>query len=326
MKKVLVFLFSIILFISCSTDDKQSGESMVLSFGTQENPGHPLYVGYEAFAEKLAELSGGTMNVELFPSSQLGTSKEMFDQVMTGELDMATAGYPDMSYIIPELILVGQVYVVRDYSHLLKIIDSDYGKMINQEFESLGVHVAGVWYSGMRQTTSSRPLNSIDDFKGLKLRTPQVASLITFTEAVGASASPIAFSELYLALQTGQVEAQENPLSTIESQKIYEVQDYLAITDHFLASAAIFINSDKYRSFTDEQKGWFNEAVKYGGEVSKSIFDEEEEDLLDKFQNEYDITITYPDLEPFKDAMLPYYEELEKEYGEGSITELIEIK
>ena len=328
MKKMLAMLMivSLFMFVGCSDKKKGNDEGIVLSLGTQENPGNPLHTGYEAFAEKLSELSGGTMTVEIYASSQLATSKEMFDQVMTDELDMSTAGYPDMSYIIPELILVGQVYVVRDYEHLLKIIDSDYGKMIDKKFNDLGVHVAGVWYSGVRQTTSNRPLNSIKDFKGLKLRTPQVASLITFTEAIGASASPIAFSELYLALQTGQVEAQENPLSTIEGQKIYEVQKFLAITDHFLASAAIFINNDKYNTFTDEQKTWFNEAIMYGGEVSKKIFDEEEDSLIDKFKNEYGITITYPDLQAFRDAMIPYYEKLEKEYGENSISSLVEIQ
>lgn len=327
MKRVLSGLILIFAFVivGCSSGETEQ-KNIVLSLGTQDNPGNPLYTGYEAFAEKLAELSAGTMTVEIFPSSQLGTSKETFDQVITGELDMATAGYPDMSYIIPELILVGQVYVVRDYEHLLKIIDSEYGQMIDQKFADLGVHVAGVWYSGVRQTTSNRPLNSISDFQGLKLRTPQVEALITFTEATGASASPIAFSELYLALQTGQVEAQENPLSTIESQKIYEVQDYLAITDHFLASAAVFINEEKYNSFTDEQKAWFNEAVAYGGQITKDIIEEEESSLLDKFQNEYGITITYPDLQAFRDAMIPYYAKLEAEYGQGAIKNLMDIQ
>ncbi len=328
MKKLLLVILILVLplFVGCHESEKKENKNITLSFGVQDNPGNPIYTAYEAFADHISEISGGTMMVQIYPSSQLGTFREAFDQVIAGELTMSSAGYPDMSYIIPELILVGQVYVVRDYAHLLSIINSDYGKMIEGKFNKLGVHTAGVWYAGRNQTTSNRPLNSIKDFKGLKLRVPQVEALLSFAEAVGSSASPVAFSELYLALQTGQVEAQQNSLSTIESQKIYEVQKFLAVTDHFLGSTAIFINNEEYNNFTEEQKKWFNEAIKYGGEVSKEMFEEEEKYLLEKFKNEYGVTVTYPDLMAFREAMKPHYDKLEKEYGKDSITELINIR
>ena len=329
MKKLLsVFmLLCLIVFVGCNKTEKNAAnKNIVLSFGTQDNPGNPLYTGYKAFADKLAEIYSGTMTIEIYGSSQLGPSQEMFNQVTTDDLDIVSAGYPDMSYIIPELALVGQLYVVRDYDHLLKILDSEYGKRIEKQFNELGVHVSSVWYAGVRQTTSNRPLNSLEDFKWLKLRIPNVDFLISYTKAVDSSASPVAFSELYLALQTGQVDAQENPLSTIESQKMYEVQKYLAITDHFIASSAIFINNDKYNSFTDEQKKWYNEAVEYGGKICSDLFFEEEKFLIEKFQNENGVTVTYPDLEPFREAMKPFYAELEKEYGEGAISDLMAIQ
>ena len=324
-KFCFILVFSSMLLLSCKGKESAT-ETMVLSFGTQENPGHPMYAGYEAFAEKLAEISGGTMTVEIFPSSQLGDSKSTFDQVTTGELDMSTSGYPDMSYLIAELALIGQAYVIRDYDHLLKIVyESDYGKKMYDEFKKHKVELASLWYGGMRQTTSNKPLNSIDDFKGLKLRVPNVQFLLDYAKATGSIPSPVAFAELYLALQTDQVQAQENPLSTIEGNKLYEVQKYIAMTSHFVASTAIFVSDETLAKFNDEQLAWFNEALEYGRNVCNDLIFTEETELIAKFEAD-GVTITYPPLEPFRAAMLPYYAKLEEQFGEGSISSLMEIK
>lgn len=323
-KICFVLIFSFII-IACGGGEK-STENMVLSLGTQENPGHPMYVGYEAFASKLDELSGGTMTVEIFPSSQLGDSKSTFDQVSSGELDMATSGYPDMSYLIAELALIGQAYVVRDYDHLLKIVyESDYGKRMYDEFKKYKVELASLWYGGVRQTTSNRPLNSIEDFEGLKLRVPNVEFLLNYARATGSIPSPVAFAELYLALQTDQVQAQENPLSTIEGNKIYEVQEYIAMTSHFVASTAIFVSDETLKKFNQGQLAWFNEALEYGRTVCNDLIFTEESDLIAKFEAD-GITITYPPLAPFREAMIPYYAKLDEQFGEGSVNTLMEIK
>ncbi|MAW86892.1 MAG: C4-dicarboxylate ABC transporter substrate-binding protein [Phyllobacteriaceae bacterium] len=293
-----------------------------LTFGMQDNEVSNVYRGAQAFQEKLAEISGGEMTVKIFPSSQLGDFKAMVAQVQAGELDMVMTGYPDMSYVIPELKLIGAPYVVRDFDHLQKIVAGPWGQKMDEKFAAQGIELLDTWYYGTRQTTSNKAIESMDDMKGLRMRTPNVPFLIAYAENVGATPAPVAFQEVYLALQTNQVDAEENPLPTIEAMKFYEVQSHIALTNHFVASSAVQISKSVWDGLSDQEKEWVQTAVEAGGDVSDELTFKAEKDLLETFK-ERGLTITEPDLEPFRAAMKPYYDELEAEFGEGSIAEVI---
>ncbi len=300
---------------------------VILHFVTQYAvEGAPDYEGWRAFARKLEELSGSTMKIEFSTLTQFGTIEEMFNRTVEGKLDIVSLGYTDMSYIIDELIIMGTAYVVRDYEHLLQILASDYGKRMNEEFSKLGVVASSVWYAGARQVTSNKEINSLEDFKGLKFRTPPTENIIAFVNAIGANPISVPFVELYGAMKKNLAEAQENPLPTIEVTKLYQVQKYLIKTDHVIGTIALFINKEKYDSFTDEQKTWYNQALVYGGEVCYSFTTELEANLLDKFEQEYGMEIIYPDKDELKNAMKPHYDELEKTFGAGSVYSIIEVE
>ncbi|MCB1404440.1 MAG: DctP family TRAP transporter solute-binding subunit, partial [Rhodobacteraceae bacterium] len=239
-------------------------------------------------------------------------------QAQAGELDMVITGYPDMSYTIPELKLIGAPYVVGDYAQLKEIVAGPWGQEMAAKFEEQGIHVLDVWYYGTRQTTANKPINSIEDMAGLRLRTPNVPFLIAYAEAVGATPAPVAFPEVYLALQTNQVDAQENPLTTIDAQKFYEVQSSIAMTNHFVASSAVLMGAGTWDSFSDQEKEWVTTAIHDGGTLNDELLQKGEAELVAAFE-ERGLTITHPDLEPFKAAMQPYYDTLEAEFGEGSI-------
>ena len=292
-----------------------------LTLGTQDNEATPVFKGAAEFAATLEKVSGGEMTVKLFPSATLGDFKAMVQQAQAGELDMVITGYPDMSYTIPELKLIGAPYVVGDYAQLKEIVAGPWGQKMAAKFEENEIHVLDVWYYGTRQTTANRPINSIEDMKGLRLRTPNVPFLIAYAEAVGATPAPVAFPEVYLALQTNQVDAQENPLTTIEAQKFYEVQSALAITNHFVASSAVLMSKGTWDSLSDQEKTWVNEAVAAGGKLNDDLLRKGEADLLQVFADK-GLTITHPDLAPFKAAMQPYYDTLEQEFGKGAIAEV----
>lgn len=289
-----------------------------LTFGMQDNEASNVFKGAQAFAEKLAAVSGGAMTVKLFPSAQLGDFKAMVAQVQAGELDMVMTGYPDMSYVIPELKLVGAPYVVRDFPHLKQIIAGPWGQEMQAKFQAQGIHLIDVWYYGTRHTTANKPINSMADLQGLRMRTPNVPFLIAYARNIGATPAPVAFQEVYLALQTKQVDAQENPLPTIEAMKFYEVQNAIALTGHFVASSAIQIGTATWEKLSAQERGWVEEAVRAGGAVSDALTFEAEAKLIDTFRGR-GLTVTQPDTAPFRAAMKPYYEELEKEFGAGAI-------
>ncbi|MFV0358545.1 sialic acid TRAP transporter substrate-binding protein SiaP [Tropicimonas sp.] len=293
-------------------------EARELTLGTQDNEATPVYKGAAEFASKLGEISGGEMTVKLFPSATLGDFKAMVQQAQAGELDMVITGYPDMSYTIPELKLIGAPYVVSDYPQLKEIVAGPWGQEMAKKFEDKGIHVLDVWYYGTRQTTANKPINSIDDMKGLRLRTPNVPFLIAYAEAVGATPAPVAFPEVYLALQTSQVDAQENPLTTIDAQKFYEVQSSVAMTSHFVASSAVLIGKVTWDGLSNQEKEWVATALQAGGAMNDELLQRGEEELVRAFE-ERGLTITHPDLAPFRAAMQPYYDTLEAEFGEGAI-------
>jgi len=293
-----------------------------LKLGMQLPETHPSYKGALEIKKKLEEASKGAMTLQIFPNSQLGDFKAMVGQVQAGDLDMAMTGYPDMSYIIPELKLIGAPYVISNYDHLKAVLKGPYGQKMDAKFLEKGIRVADVWYEGARHTTANKPIQSISDLKGLKMRTPNVPFLIEYARAVGATPAPVAFAEVYLALQTKQVDAQENPLPTIEAAKLYEVQKYIALTGHFIASSSILLGDKTWKKLSDNEKKWVSDAVKAGGVVSSGLVAEAEGKLVEFFKGK-GLTISSPDTAPFREAMRPYYDKLEEEFGKGEIQKII---
>ncbi len=271
---------------------------------------------------EVQKLSGGEVPYAIFPSEQRGGLQAIIDQVREGEIDFTAVGYPDMSYLIPELKLIGEPYVVKDYDHLLRIIKGPYGQKMNTEFNKKGVRVLDIWYGGTRQTSSNKPIKAIADMKGLKLRTPNVDFLIDFATAAGAKAVPVAFQEVYLALKTNQVDAEENPLPTIDTMKFYEVQSHIALTNHFVASKAIVVSEKSWLGMNDKQRTAIVQAAASARKVNNDMMFRQEAELLDSFQKR-GITVTKPDTAPFRDAMRPFYQKLEDKFGAGTIDALI---
>ncbi len=297
-------------------------QNLTLSFGTQLPETHVVYKGILEVKRKLEESSKGTMTLKIFPGAQLGDFKAMVGQTQAGDLDITMTGYPDMSYIIPELKLIGAPYVVSSYEHLQKVVKGPYGQRMDTKFREKGVHLMDVWYEGTRHTTANKPINSMADLKGLKMRTPNVPFLIAYAQAVGATPAPVAFAELYMALQTKQVDAQENPLPTIEATKVYEVQKHIALTGHFIASSAILVGDKALKKLNPTQKQWLEEAILAGGKVVTAGVMKSETDLVAFFKSK-GLGVTTVDTAPFRAAMKPYYDTLETEFGKGEITRIM---
>lgn len=293
-----------------------------LSFGYQNNETSFVHQGVEVIQQKLEELSGGELTLQTFPNAQLGDFKAMIAMAQGGELDMVITGYSDMSYVIPELSMIGAPYALSDFDHFERVVAGAFGQRMDEKFADEGMRMLDVWYFGTRQTTSNRAINSLEDMAGLRLRVPNVPFLIAYAENTGASAAPVAFQEVYLALQTNQVDGQENPLPTIQDMKFFEVQSHIAMTNHFIASQAINISASTWDSLSEEEQGWLVEAIKAGGEFSDAKTIESEAGLVAEFEAA-GLTVTMPDTEPFRAAMQPYYNELDAEFGAGSMAEII---
>ncbi len=293
-----------------------------LKMGMQASVGSVEYNSAKMLADTLEEMSSGELKLSLYPSAQLGDDRAMLQQLSMGDLDFTYAEFGRMGLWIPRAEAVTLPYVARDFDHLRRMFDSEFGQGVREEMlTKFSWRALDTWYNGTRETTSNRPLNSIADFKGLKLRVPNAKPNLNYAKLSGASPTPMAFSEVYLALQTNAVDGQENPLPTIKTMKFYEVQKNLAMTNHIVNDQMVIISDSTWQKLSDEEKNIVQKAVKKAGEAHTATVKKQEAELVSFFEKE-GVNVTYPDLAPFREAMQPLYKEFEKKVGQPIVEKL----
>ena len=319
MKKLLVIalllLVSASLFAAGQQEQVSADKPVVLKFGVDGNTMSVEYKVAQKFAETLGSISNGMVTATIYPNGQLGDAKAMLQQIAMNELDAYMEPIGGISTMVPELAILEMAYVVKDLDHIARILGSDWGKEIQEKLASdYNLMILDQTLFGTRQTSSNKPLYSIDDYKGLRIRTPNSRGLKDWAEAMGGRPTTIAFNEVYLALKTNSVDAQENPLPTIESMKFYEAQAAVAIDNHVIQDKSIIFSQKRWESLTAEQQGWLRTAGKAAKDESIKLVTESTDQIIAFFKSE-GLTITYPDVEPMRKAMAPYYVKIEKELG-----------
>ncbi|MBF6981029.1 sialic acid TRAP transporter substrate-binding protein SiaP [Pasteurella multocida subsp. multocida] len=288
-----------------------------LKFGMVAGPSSNEYKAVEFFAKEVKEKSNGKIDIAIFPSSQLGDDRVMIKQLKDGALDFTLGESARFQIYFPEAEVFALPYMIPNFETSKKaLLDTKFGKgLIEKIDKELNVQVLSVAYNGTRQTTSNRAINSIEDMKGLKLRVPNAATNLAYAKYVGAAPTPMAFSEVYLALQTNSVDGQENPLPTIQAQKFYEVQKYLALTNHILNDQLYLISNDTLADLPEDLQKVVKDAAAKAAEYHTKLFVDGENSLVEFFKGQ-GVTVTQPDLKPFKAALTPYYDEYLKKNGE----------
>ena len=301
-------------------------KAVTLKIGFQANAGSNEYAAAELLAQKANEYSNGTITVEIFPGGQLGDDRAMIDQVAAGALDMTYSETGRLGLWEAELEIFGYPFAFDDFDHLMRTLnDTEYGKAINAKLEARGWKILANAYNGTRHTTTNKAINSIEDMKGLKLRVPNAAANLAFAEFSGAAATPMPFAEVYLALKTNAVDGQENPLSTIDAQKFYEVQPYCALTGHIINDNNYIISKIVFDKLSPAQQEAITKATVEAAEFHTNKFAEDETALIAKFE-EQGMTITTPDKAAFREACAPMYEEYVAKYGDAAVKAIEEAR
>ena len=333
MKRIIALLLvAISLFTLAGCGGKSEAgapaeeKNVTLKLGFQANAGSNEYMAAELLAEKAKEYSNGTITVEIFPGGQLGDDRAMIDQVAAGALDMTYSETGRLGLWEAELEIFGYPFAFDDFDHLMRTLnDTEYGKAINAKLEARGWKILADAYNGTRHTTTNKAINSIEDMKGLKLRVPNAAANLAFAEFSGAAATPMPFAEVYLALKTNAVDGQENPLSTIDAQKFYEVQPYCALTGHIINDNNYIISKIVYDKLSPAQQEAITKATVEAAEFHTNKFAEDETALIAKFE-EMGMTITTPDKAAFREACAPMYEEYVAKYGDAAVKAIEEAR
>ena len=235
------------------------------------------------------------IHVTGYYDSTLGGSQDLVEGIQEGMVDFITEGPAQFSAWVPKLGMLEAPYLWQSVDHMVNTLNGEYMDSLNEEFESCGVHILGTLYYGTRQLTTKKEVKTVDDLKGMKIRVPETDLYVKMVESWGASAAPMNINELYMALQTGTVDGQENPLPTIEAQKFYEVVDYIVLTNHIICPSMFFVNADVWASLSEHDQEVVQTAVDNAIAWENQAVLDAEEELKTKMAEEYGCTIIEPD-------------------------------
>ncbi len=255
------------------------------------------------FERVVEDISGGEIQVEIFPAGELIVQDQLLPAVRRGNIDIAYGGPNWLAQFIPYMSMLAAPYIFDSYEHMSTALNGEIGDIMNEDvILELGVRLLGAFYLGTRQLNLrdiGRVVTTPADMQGVKLRMPGTKSWQFMGRALGANPTPLAFSEVYLALQTGTIDGQDNPLPTDFNAKFYEVTKYIILTDHFINPVMPVINEDTWQSLSAEQQGWVMEGMAHARELCDELNLENEASLVDFFRNE-GMEVIVPDKEAFK--------------------------
>lgn len=288
-----------------------SGKTFELNFASHESKQHAQGVGLAKMKEVAEELSGGRITINLFHNSSLYPQDAEMDAIISGELEMCTIEPARFVDYVPDLGLLVAPYTFVSYNHMRKVMGGEIGEEIYQRVSASNNYVMlSTWYFGSRQinTRSDKPVITPADLKGVLLRMPGTAAFQTMGESLGATVTPLAIGEVYTALQTGTIDAQDNPLSGTYTNKFYEVTKHISLTNHLLSLVCPSINADVWNEMGLELQNIMYRAAEAGREVMDAQILKEELEMIEFYRAE-GLIITEPDINAFKEYSQNYYKE-----------------
>ena len=297
-----------------------AAQSDEIRYATWAQPGEAPYAGAEKFKEVVEANSDHT--VTIFPGDQLGKPKEVYSQMALGSTQILASGDPGLK----EIEYLALPYLMSDMGDYAEVLKTDFGQEWNRRLvDERMVRILGFMPRSPRQISANKVINTIDDLAGLKLRAPERDYYVKSLSALGANPTPMAFAEVYTALQTGIVDGQENPIETIYAQKFHEVQKGVAMIDYIVKPAYVTISESFWQGLSDEDKALMVRANEESTKVIEDMLPQEQETILAEMEAA-GVTVTYPDKAPFIAATQSVRDELGTEiWGEDVYKQIAEI-
>ncbi|GAA4338547.1 TRAP transporter substrate-binding protein [Variovorax defluvii] len=256
-------------------------QTVKLTLGHGAAPGNPRHEASVRFAEVLKAKTNGRFEVQVAPSAQLGDDAAMVTALRTGALDMSANSQGAVANAVPEYAAFGMPFLFSNAAAAFKLLDGPLGKELADKSAEKGLIALGFWDNGIRQMTNSkRPITKVEDLKGLKMRTPPDTVLVEIMQALGAEAQQIKFAELYVALQQGVVDGQENPVVNFYASKLYEVQKNLALTNHQFQMTPFLMSKRSWDKLSDADKKAVQEAAAEATALQRKLSQEADDKLL----------------------------------------------
>ena len=256
-------------------------QAVKLTLGHGAAPGNPRHEASVKFAALVKAKTAGRVEVQVAPSAQLGDDAAMVTALRTGALDLSANSQGAVAAAVPEYAAYGMPFLFASPAQAFRLLDGPLGKELADRSADKGLIVLGYWDNGIRHMTNSKhAVTKVEDMKGLKMRTPPDAVLVDIMQALGAEAQQIKFAELYVALQQGVVDGQENPLVNIHASKLYEVQKYLALTSHMFQMTPLLMSKRTWDRLNDADRKAILAAATEATALQRKLSQEADDKLL----------------------------------------------
>jgi tripartite ATP-independent transporter DctP family solute receptor len=258
-------------------------------------------------ADEIKKRTNGKYEIQVFPASQLGNENQINEGLGLGTVDMIYTGVNFAAAIYKPLGITGAPFILRDFDHWKAYRDSKLFAELAKGYDDKTKHkVVALTYYGQRHVTANKSITKPEDMKGMKLRVPPAPLFLMFTKSVGANATPIAFAEVYLALQQGTVDGQENPLPTIMAKKFYEVQSHIILSGHITESLVTVVGNHVWTKLTPDEQKIFSDVLKQAAAKATDAIAASEKTMAAEF-TKLGKTVVTPDREAFRKAAIPLH-------------------
>ena len=291
----------------------------VIKLGHIAEATNPYGMGADKFAEIVKEKSKGDIEIKVFPSSQLGSQKELIEGLIYGTVDMTLTGTAELGTFQPQMALFDMPFLFKDRAHAYRSLDS-VGMELGKPLEAKGIKLLGYMENGIRHmTNNAHPVKTPADMKGLKIRVMNNKVYVEMMKSLGASPTPMALSELYSAMQAGVVDGQENPSAHIFTKRFFEVQKYASLTGHAYAAEPVLISMATWTKLSPAQQTIIQDAAKEAIAWQRKLSETEDSAFWDKIKATGKMEVITVDRKPFMDATEVVYKDLAKTVGQANI-------
>ncbi|MFS0673896.1 TRAP transporter substrate-binding protein [Ornithinibacillus sp. 179-J 7C1 HS] len=318
MKRISIKLIALLIIIGivmagCSDDSSSSegGEAVTLKLGHIQSENDLWHDGALKFKEEVERLSEGNMKVEIYPNSTLGGDRDMAEGMQIGTVDFAlVAGV--LGNFEDSIQLLELPYLFSSQEEYNKVIHGEVGEEIaNRVLEASDIRILNWWDRGPRHITANKPINTLEDIKGLKMRIPEIKAMEHTWQAMGASPTTMAWNEVYTGLEQNVIEAQENPIPFIYGGRIHEVQEYLSLTAHKYEYVTLAMSDMTWSKLTAEQQEIIQEAADIATDYENQLVSEQTDEILETMKSE-GLEVVEPDVQAFAEEARKSHEEFAK--------------
>lgn len=328
MKKALVLCLAVVLGVLwCGPASAQYKATMKLASATA--PDHPYNVGAQKFADLIKERTKDRIQIKIYPSLQLGKGeREMLEGVQQGAIDLLVTSTGPLGGFSPSINILDFPFLFRDFNHVDLVMDGPIGRKLLNDFEKAEIKALAFWENGFRHLTNNkRPIKKVEDGKGLKIRTMENKVHLAAWKAAGLNPTPMAWGEVFTALQQGVIDGQENPIAIIASNKLWDAgQKFFAFSAHVYSPAPLLISKKKFDSMPKEDQELFLKTALEVAEFQRKINRDAEENSMKEMASKGVTVVRDVDRESFKKAMAPVFDQFSSQFPKPEIEKIMNAK